>query len=79
MNQSTGLVHGTIRLKLLSSDGMVQVGLDNGLLDTYNFDQQLGRPLRNAATALGAFVAGNGSDYQIRYYGKGQLVDVKNK
>ena len=76
MNQSTGLVYGTIRLKLLSSDGMVQVGLDNGLLDTYNFDQQLGRPLRNAATALGAFVAGR-SDYQIRYYGKGQLVDVR--
>lgn len=40
----TGLVYGTIYLTLLDKEGNVRIGIENNLIDTYDFDYQKMHP-----------------------------------
>ena len=71
-NLETGLVYGTILLTRTTATD-VRIGSNNGLIDTYDFEQQPGRTGRNIATAIGGAVAGNGIGFQIRGYGTGRV------
>lgn len=65
-NFETGLVYGTIKLTNLGNNS-IKLGLNNGKLDTYDFDYQEGRYFRNFATWVGKKVAGKGQSYDITY------------
>lgn len=43
-NMETGLVYGTIYLTLLDKEGNVRIGIENNLIDTYDFDYQKMHP-----------------------------------
>lgn len=47
--------------------------MNNGKLDTYDFDYQKGRYFRNFATWVGKNVAGEGQSYDIYTYGTARL------
>ena len=71
-NFETGLVYGTIKLTNLGNNS-IKLGLNNGKLDTYDFDYQEGRYFRNFATWVGKNVAGEGQSYDIYTYGTARL------
>ena len=72
-NFETGLVYGTIKLTNLGNNS-IKLGLNNGKLDTYDFDYQKGRYFRNFATWVGKNVAEEGQSYDDIYtYGTARL------
>ena len=73
LNIQTGLVYGTIQVTLIDDGGTVRIGNKNGLLDIYDFDMQRGRGFRNIATQIGSMVAGEGTPFNIYYYGQGKV------
>ena len=77
-NIETGLVYGTIGLKLVDMSGNVIVGNPQIMkLDRYDFEMHKGRFLRNCATKIGEMVAGEGRPYDILMYNYNGKVEVK--
>jgi len=74
-NTKTGLVYGTIMLTLLNDKGDVQLGETGGFLDRYDFDIKKGveHIPRNIATWIAKQIAGQGTSYNIFYYGIGKV------
>ncbi|WP_231585354.1 hypothetical protein [Sphingobacterium sp. Ag1] len=78
-NQATGLVYGTIYIKLEDAlTGRVSLGGKNGFLDEYDFDIKendgtVRRVLRNWGTHAGKAIAGEGTKFRIFRYGDGKV------
>ncbi|HOJ25508.1 MAG TPA: hypothetical protein PK081_09640 [Bacteroidales bacterium] len=74
-NTETGLVYGRIKLTLLNDKGDIQLGETGGFLDRYDFDIKKGveHIPRNIATWIGKQIAGQGTSYNIFYYGIGKV------
>ena len=76
-NMQTALVYGTIKVTLMTADGTAKLGGKGNYLDTYDFDPQIGRKMRNVFTKLGGWVAGTGTGFKIYDYGTAKVSTEK--
>lgn len=67
INPKDALVYGSIKLKRYPNHYV------RAYADTYDFDIQISRPIRNISTIIGKMVAGKGTEYTIHLYGSQQL------